>query len=133
MTAAETEQCRMPAINFQEAPPCLTLGLPADLSPQLPPFCSPPWQPSLPALPPPVSQTPPEVSAGPGAFAIGNTGTSSPECTERLYPEAFKRASHRRVPTGLIISPHFTDGELWPQDLLIFQEGTKARHQPGQK
>lgn len=96
---------------------------------------SPPRQPApathrcflAPALPPPASQTRPEVSAGPGAFATGNTGTGSAECLELPHPGALEVASHRRVPAGPIISPHFTDGTE-ARDRLVFQEGTKAGH-----
>lgn len=114
---------------------CPPPGLPADLSPWPRPSC----RPCLAAShggqvrPPQLPQTPPEASAGPGAFATGNTGTDPSEHKELLRPGAFPGVSHRRVPTGPIISPHFTDGELWPQKLLVFQEGTKARHQPGQQ
>lgn len=63
-----------------------------------------------------ASQTPP---AGPAAFAVENTGTGSVVCVELWTLEAFGGALHRGVPAGWLISPHLTDGQLWPQGILI--------------
>lgn len=88
--------------------------------------CGPPPAPST------ASQTSPRHQLAPVPLPLGilapclQTGIA-------LRPRASHGALHRRVSTGWIISPHFTDEELWPQDPLVFQKGTKTPCPPGQK
>lgn len=113
----------MPATPCQEAPPCLTLGLPADLSPQLPPLCVLPGNPSAttgrccqPQLSP---RGPPRHHPKRQLTLVPlPRGILAPTLRAQgaAAPWGPRRASHRRVPTGWLISPHFTDGELWPQE-----------------
>lgn len=114
-------------------------GLPANLAlPRLSPCCSLAHDPAsthrccTPPGPCTASQTSQRHQLAQAPLPLGILA-SCLHIGVALRPCASHGALGRRVSTGRIISPHFTDGELWPQDPLVFQRGTKTQCPPGQK
>lgn len=139
MNTAETNRSRMPGITFQDPQPCLLQGCLLTL---LPPHCH--WAAAEPMTlpdthrccptpaPSAASQTSPRHRLALVPLPLGILAPSM-QTGVAPSPWASHGALHRRVSTGWVISPHFTDEELWPQDPFVFQKGTKTRCPPRQK
>lgn len=130
----------MPAATFQEAVSCRLLPeLPADLGSQLPPPGSPPSSPHHdrscglpPALPTGLSDASGGVS-WPWRLCHWESWHPPFRAQCALVPWGLQTCLAQMSPTGRIISPLFTNGELRWRNCLVFQEGTKTADQPGQK